>query len=417
MRRITSVILATAFTLFLATFSFVQKVEANDPDFTITPPTMKYLMAFHGCTGSNCQDPHNHEVYLAQSDDGLKYSLVPGWKPYSGSVPTVFRRGNTIFIYNAWTNLRKIDLQTGVVHDAGIAKLTGNLVGFEQGGFVDPSIAQGSDGRFVMFYLPTQAASDPAGCGNQSSCVREIHYAEEVAGSGGTRFDDKGIAASKNLTSPQTFSDPDIFFNGSKWVLLVSEGPNVEAFTSAALESSYTSAGIISKNSGGVPAGFRDPNSGQIWIFTTKDLDTAGSSVIRRTVSSTGTEELKTFDVVIDSTIYQGKKLTTIASPSLAINNQGAPCPTCAGNSSGNSGQQNNQNSNQPSSSPSPTPMETSSPTPTPTPTPSPSPSKKVTATPTPTVKSTTITCVKGKITTKVTGINPKCPSGYTKKG
>ena len=55
--------------------------------------------------------------------------------------------------------------------------------------------------------------------------------------------------------------------------------------------------------------------------------------------------------------------------------------------------------------------------TPTPTPTSSPSPTKKVSATPTPTVKSTTITCVKGKITTKVTGINPKCPSGYTKKG
>lgn len=65
----------------------------------------------------------------------------------------------------------------------------------------------------------------------------------------------------------------------------------------------------------------------------------------------------------------------------------------------------------------SPTPMESSSQTPTSTPTPSPSPNKKVSATPTPTVKSTTITCVKGKITKKVTGINPKCPSGYAKKG
>ena len=33
-----------------------------------------------------------------------------------------------------------------------------------------------------------------------------------------------------------------------------------------------------------------------------------------------------------------------------------------------------------------------------------------------PIVKATTITCVKGKTTKKVTGINPKCPSGYTKK-
>jgi hypothetical protein len=28
----------------------------------------------------------------------------------------------------------------------------------------------------------------------------------------------------------------------------------------------------------------------------------------------------------------------------------------------------------------------------------------------------TTITCVKGKTTKKVTGVNPKCPSGYKKK-
>jgi hypothetical protein len=35
---------------------------------------------------------------------------------------------------------------------------------------------------------------------------------------------------------------------------------------------------------------------------------------------------------------------------------------------------------------------------------------------PTTTPKKTTITCVKGKITKKVTGLNPKCPSGFKKK-
>ena len=35
---------------------------------------------------------------------------------------------------------------------------------------------------------------------------------------------------------------------------------------------------------------------------------------------------------------------------------------------------------------------------------------------PTTTPKKTTITCVKGKTTKKVTGVNPKCPSGYKKK-
>jgi membrane protein involved in colicin uptake len=30
--------------------------------------------------------------------------------------------------------------------------------------------------------------------------------------------------------------------------------------------------------------------------------------------------------------------------------------------------------------------------------------------------KKTTITCIKGKLTKKVTAVNPKCPAGYKKK-
>jgi hypothetical protein len=68
-------------------------------------------------------------------------------------------------------------------------------------------------------------------------------------------------------------------------------------------------------------------------------------------------------------------------------------------------------------------------PTPTPTPSPTPTPiaisTPTSTATPvatpvavisTPQAKSTTIQCVKGKTVKKVTGVNPKCPSGYKKK-
>jgi hypothetical protein len=47
------------------------------------------------------------------------------------------------------------------------------------------------------------------------------------------------------------------------------------------------------------------------------------------------------------------------------------------------------------------------SPSPTPTPT---------VVNPATTAKKTTITCIKGKITKKVTGVNPKCPIGYKKK-
>jgi hypothetical protein len=50
--------------------------------------------------------------------------------------------------------------------------------------------------------------------------------------------------------------------------------------------------------------------------------------------------------------------------------------------------------------------------------TPSPTPSPSATPTPSakPVVKMSTITCIKGKTSKKVTAVNPKCPAGYKKK-
>ena len=71
-----------------------------------------------------------------------------------------------------------------------------------------------------------------------------------------------------------------------------------------------------------------------------------------------------------------------------------------------------------PTPTPTPTPVATATPTPTPTetPVPTPTPSATVVATVKPVVKKTTITCVKGKTSKKVTAVNPKCPAGYKKK-
>ena len=56
-----------------------------------------------------------------------------------------------------------------------------------------------------------------------------------------------------------------------------------------------------------------------------------------------------------------------------------------------------------------------------PKPTPSPTPTVTATPTPMPTatvtpIKKTTITCIKGKVVKKVTGVKPVCPKGYKKK-
>jgi hypothetical protein len=66
------------------------------------------------------------------------------------------------------------------------------------------------------------------------------------------------------------------------------------------------------------------------------------------------------------------------------------------------------------SATPTPTPIASATPTPTPiasaTPTPKPVVSKKAI------VKKSTITCVKGKVSKKVTAVKPACPAGYKKK-
>ena len=57
--------------------------------------------------------------------------------------------------------------------------------------------------------------------------------------------------------------------------------------------------------------------------------------------------------------------------------------------------------------------QETPAPVITPTPTPAPVITPTPTTTVTPVAKKTTIKCMKGKVTKKVTAVKPKCPSGY----
>ena len=367
-------------------------------------------MVFHGCS-SQCENWMNHKVFLAESEDGKTFSLVKGWEPFAGSVPAVYRRGNTIFIYTGDSSVRKIDMNSGQVQFAGKVALNADSAS-DKTGFVDPTIEQGNDGRFVMFYLPgAGAGKEPAGCNGESSCTKEIRYAVEEPGSGGMRFQYKGIAVTKNLTGTGTLSDPDIFNDGSKWVLLVSEGPSVEAFTSSTLEGKYSSAGVISSNSGGIPAGFHDGQSGSNWIYTTKE--NSSGQFIRRSVSKNGTDLLSSFETVIDASIYKTENLTTIASPSFRRNNSGAPCPTCSPTGQSSTSPSPSAASSSPEPTPSATPL-----VPVNSPSPSPSPivsSAKPQPSPSVTKKIISITCIKGKVKKVVTGTNPVCPSGYKK--
>ena len=285
----------------------------------VTVPTQPYLMAFHTCApgATDCNNPSNHIVQLGQSADGVTWSLVGGWQSYKGSVPDVFRRGDTLYVIST-SGLMRVDMKTGATTTA--------TVSLNSGTFVDPSLAQLPDGRLILFFLPGIMGQDPAGCApGEASCVRQIKSAVEVAGSNGTQFVvDDGARISETITSG-SFSDPDIFYNGTEWVLYVSRGPSVHAYTSASLQGSYVFKAVVSNNTGGVPAGLRMPDG---TIATYVHTSVGGSTEIRRATSATGTSPIASFQ-----TSLSGQSLglgTHAESPGIAVNAAGIECSACA---------------------------------------------------------------------------------------
>ena len=327
----------------------------------VSPPAQQYVMAFHGCKpgAGDCNNPSSHEVYLAQSNDGASWSLLPGWEPRDGSVPDVFRRGDTLYVISTG-GMSRLNMQTGDV--------THEKVSIESGeNYVDPSLAQLPDGRLVMFYLPGIMGQDPAACApGEGSCTRQIKSAVEVPGSNGTVFRaDSGVRVSETITGG-TFSDPDIFFNGSEWVLYVSRGQSISSYTSADLQGTFSYRGPVSQSQGGVGSGIQ-ASPGVVQTFA--HASTRDSTVIVRGESATGTTPIATFATVITGpSIGLGNY---VASPGVALNTPGITCGLCNASSSAQ----------------------------------------------TSTVVKKRIKCVKGNKTKFVKGVKPKCPKGFKKVG
>ena len=301
-------------------------VNAAPVSGAVTVPTQPYLMSFHTCLpgASDCNNPGNHIVQLAQSADGANWSLVGGWQSYKGSVPDVFRRGNTLYVFST-SGLMRIDMTTGATTTASVT--------LNSGTYVDPSLAQLPDGRLILFFLPGIPGQDPAQCAaGQASCVREIKSAVEVAGSDGTKFElDAGARVTETITSG-AFSDPDIFFNGTEWVLYVSRGPSVHAYTSTSIQGSYTFRGIVSNNLGGVPAGLQLADGS---IASYVHTSSGAATEIRRASSATGAAAIGSFQTALTA---QSLGLGNHAeSPGLAVNTAGIACAACS-SSSGSSG-------------------------------------------------------------------------------
>ncbi len=354
----------------------------------VGPITGAYLLAFHACDGAQCTSPRSHLVYLAESNDGATWTLVPGWVPYTGSVPDVVRRGDLLYLYavgvsgsGGGAGVRVLDLKTGLLGSASGVTISGF-----GGSVVDPSALLDDQGRIVLFFLVSdRTPGDPAQCrAGETTCVRQFASATEAAGGDGVRFAfDPGSGASVTLGGGLRIgADPDVFFDGTQWVMYISHGPSTSVWTSATMRGVYTRIGSLTENVGGVPAGHHEAATGRVWSYTHVGHPT---TVIRRAVhAGYGQLAESAWSVVVSAATLGLSSSWSVASPGIAANVPGVTPALIAA------------------------PASTA-----PVAKPTAAATAKTTAKAKP---KTTITCVKGNLKKKVTAVSPKCPAGYTRR-
>lgn len=299
-------------------------------------PTKRYLLALHSCEQTaafSCNDPRAHRIQLAESDDGVSWAVVAGWQSFTGSVPDAIRRGDTLYLY--WpAKVAKLDLRSGTLSAPVTAQIDGLPVGL-----VDPSPVQDAEGRIVLFGLPGVAGQDPAMCARgESACTKQIVSATEVPGSDGTRFTlDPGARITVALTPGVQgglfiLADPDVFWDGSRYVLYVSHGPSVGVHTSSELKGTYVPAlpghgSLLVDRLGGVPSGYLDPATGRLWTYVHTNVGAV--TVIRRAVHD-GLRPLteSDFQTVLTATAIGLPQDASVASPGFVVNEPGRPLVT-----------------------------------------------------------------------------------------
>ncbi|MBC7861817.1 MAG: T9SS type A sorting domain-containing protein [Bacteroidia bacterium] len=225
-------------------------------------------MAFHTCT-TNCAFQF-HETHIAESNDGTTWTMVPNLPYLPGSVPDIVVRGSKLYLYNPG-KVRRYNNATGLwdtsQSNVSIVDGSGNNVSF-----VDPSPYVDSNGNIVLFYLnSTGITGDPASC-NPYPCTKYFNSAVEVSGSDGTQFvQQPGDRLSVSINSG-TASDPDIYFDGTQYIMYYSAGSNTKAFTCSTMHGSYVSfPGLANNditNQGGIPCGHYDATSNMYWTYT-----------------------------------------------------------------------------------------------------------------------------------------------------
>ncbi len=181
--------------------------------------------------------PYYHQVYLARSDDGLRWESL-GMVRDHASVPELVRWQETLWIY-AVDGLEHglIVLRQGA--DGTWTEERVQIAGFDARHAVDPDVTVLPDGRLRLYFLDFSTLQGAPNTSAQStiySAVSEdgVHFSLEE----GERFRMDGIA-----------TDPDVVQFGGAWWMYVSQGTQL-TITSGSDGLSFQAVGT--SNNGGV---------------------------------------------------------------------------------------------------------------------------------------------------------------------
>jgi len=264
--------------------------EIANPIVVATNDLPNFLMALHACDTAlkNCAKPENHSVYLVQSADAINWEIVPGWLPFSGSVPDLVVKDEIAYVYSAGSgsSVTTFDLKNQKILETSKVSVEGIT------SFVDPAPFLDDQGNIALFFLHCRAGGESVWCfGNNpiSSSVSTnapkeffIGSATEVANGNGTKFSPEP----GDRTLAITGTDPDIFYDGQQHVMYLSYGQGFAVFTSPDLQGQFQKNDdkqliFLSKNSGGVPSGFYNQSTGQYWSYVHYTRPGTHASVIR----------------------------------------------------------------------------------------------------------------------------------------
>jgi len=235
----------------------------------------KYWMTFHQCHTQkvDCFDPMKHETRVAFSQNGLSWKVLSQIPPFQGSVPDILIRDEELYVFS----LPKLHRMSPKQKEEEIAHFHVLDEADQLVLQVDPSPILDEKGRIVLFFLVGIAGVDPARCPQaQRQCTKQFRSATEIAGSKGKRFRlDPGIRAEITITQGHFASDPDVFLGPDGYYLYISRGAQVQALFSKTLKGTFSSIqslpnGMLSRNTGGVPAGVYDHKEKRFHTFITR---------------------------------------------------------------------------------------------------------------------------------------------------